>query len=202
MSLIPAFELSLCNAWIFIVPQILISIISNIILKRRETYESKEELARHTEKEKRVSKIEAFLILFIIFYSIFLPLNLDTAWFYAGFIVYWLCIIFLVIANGAFATTPLDKPVTKGVYRISRHPMNFGIFLIFIGIGIACVSWIFLLCGIVFLILMHIWIPSEEKWCLEKYGNEYREYMDKTPKWIGIPKSRKKGANHERNRSL
>jgi protein-S-isoprenylcysteine O-methyltransferase Ste14 len=31
--------------------------------------------------------------------------------------------------------------------------------------------------------------PLEEQSCLEKYGDAYREYMDRTPKYIGIPKS-------------
>ena len=31
---------------------------------------------------------------------------------------------------------------------------------------------------------------AEERGCLETYGEEYREYLDKTPRWIGIPKSR------------
>jgi len=33
-------------------------------------------------------------------------------------------------------------------------------------------------------------IPVEESECIKKYGTDYTEYMKKTPKWIGIPKSR------------
>jgi protein-S-isoprenylcysteine O-methyltransferase Ste14 len=33
---------------------------------------------------------------------------------------------------------------------------------------------------------------AEERWCLEKYGDAYREYMNRTPRWIGLPKSEKK----------
>jgi len=188
MSLIPEFDLGLWNAWIFIFFWILISIIGSVILKRRETYESKKELARHTEKEKKLSKIQSFLFLFVVFYSIFLPLKLGTAWLYVGFPVYLLGTILSIMAYLAFATTPVNKPVTKGVYRLSRHPMNFSMFLMLIGIGITCASWVFLLCGMVFIILMHFWLPSEERWCLEKYGDAYLEYRNKTPKWIGMPK--------------
>ena len=35
-------------------------------------------------------------------------------------------------------------------------------------------------------------VKAEERCCLERYGNVYREYMNRTPRWIGIPKS---GAN-------
>jgi len=64
--------------------------------------------------------------------------------------------------------------------------------LAFIGIGIASASWLFLLLGAINTILQHILIASEERWCLEEYGDAYREYMNRTPKWIGIPKSEKR----------
>jgi len=70
--------------------------------------------------------------------------------------------------------------------------MYFGGFLIFSGIGIACISWIYLLCAMVIIIIHHILlVDSEEHWCLEKYRDTYREYMNITPKWIGIPKLKK-----------
>ena len=98
--------------------------------------------------------------------------------------------VFITMSVLSFATTPLGKPNTKGVYRISRHPMNFGWFLISISIGIACASWIFLLLAIVFLFpLMHTLAIPEERLCLERFGDAYREYMNRTPRWIGIPKS-------------
>jgi protein-S-isoprenylcysteine O-methyltransferase Ste14 len=61
----------------------------------------------------------------------------------------------------------------------------------FIGIGIACASWLFLLLGAIAQILQNILLDAEERWCLEKYGDAYREYMNRTPRWIGIPKSKK-----------
>jgi len=33
-------------------------------------------------------------------------------------------------------------------------------------------------------------VVAEERGCLETYGDEYKEYMNRTPRWIGIPKSR------------
>jgi len=31
----------------------------------------------------------------------------------------------------------------------------------------------------------------EERQCLEHFGEDYRQYMNRTPKWIGIPETRK-----------
>jgi protein-S-isoprenylcysteine O-methyltransferase Ste14 len=32
-------------------------------------------------------------------------------------------------------------------------------------------------------------IGLEEQGCLKHYGDVYREYMNRTPRWIGIPRS-------------
>jgi protein-S-isoprenylcysteine O-methyltransferase Ste14 len=96
-----------------------------------------------------------------------------------------------VLAMLSFYTTPVGKPVTKGVYSISRNPMYVGHFFVNIGISIACLSWIFLLVAIVAVILEYSAVASEERTCLKQYGDAYREYMNRTPRWIGIPKSKK-----------
>jgi protein-S-isoprenylcysteine O-methyltransferase Ste14 len=64
--------------------------------------------------------------------------------------------------------------------------------LLYIGIGIATASWVILLCAILWIGLLHFVLQSEERFLLEKYGDSYREYMNKTPKWIGFPKSGEK----------
>ena len=124
-------------------------------------------------------------------YSIFLPLRLSTLCFYMGFCIYTVGIVTETIALHNFATTPVDKLVTKDLYRISRNPMYIGEVLKSIGIGLTCISWIYLLIAIVELILWHKVVLFEEGACLELYGDAYQDYLNKTPRWIGIPKLRK-----------
>jgi len=31
-------------------------------------------------------------------------------------------------------------------------------------------------------------VVAEERLCLETYGEAYRKYMDRTPRWIGMPR--------------
>jgi protein-S-isoprenylcysteine O-methyltransferase Ste14 len=66
--------------------------------------------------------------------------------------------------------------------------MNLCWFVVYIGTGIASASWVFLLCGIIFLVSGQILGAAEERGCLETFGDSYREYINRTPKWIGIPK--------------
>ena len=60
--------------------------------------------------------------------------------------------------------------------------------LVFIGIGIASASWLFLLFLAILTVITHFMIIVEERTCLNKFGDSYREYMKKTPRWIGLPK--------------
>ncbi|MDH5443878.1 MAG: isoprenylcysteine carboxylmethyltransferase family protein [Hadesarchaea archaeon] len=186
MSLIPAFEIGLWNGWIFMLYLILSPLLIRLILKDawKKVATARDMLLNKTEKKLATAISLLFYALFI--YSIFLPLKLGTACFYAGFFIFLLGLIFNITAMVNFATTPLDKPVTKGVYRVSRNPMYLGMFLIFTGTGIACVSWIFLLSTIGSIILTRIFVISEERFCLKKYGDAYREYMNRTPRWISF----------------
>jgi protein-S-isoprenylcysteine O-methyltransferase Ste14 len=64
-------------------------------------------------------------------------------------------------------------------------------FILFFGVGITCVSWVFLIFSVMLIVLMAKFVVYEEAICIGKYGDAYVEYRNKTPKWIGIPKSEK-----------
>ncbi len=187
MSLVPTFELGLWNAWIFMLPAMAISVFGSRILGERGC----EEDLVLTKNEKIISNAGNILAFALIAFSIFLPIELGTAWFFVGCFIYSLGAIIMFMAIFDFRTTPIEKPVTKGVYRFSRNPMYLGTFLFFCGTGIACLSWIFLILTGVLIVLMHVDVVSEERSCLQKYGNAYQEYMNRIPRWLGIPKSKK-----------
>jgi protein-S-isoprenylcysteine O-methyltransferase Ste14 len=129
------------------------------------------------------------LFLFAFIYSVFLPLKLGSAWLYVGIAIYALGLVMFILAIVNIATTPHGQPFTKGLYRYSRHPMTFWANLMHIGISISTASWVFVLFSIVYAILWHVIVITEERGCLEKYGDAYREYLKSTPRWIGISKS-------------
>jgi protein-S-isoprenylcysteine O-methyltransferase Ste14 len=188
VSLIPAFELGLWNAWIFILPMIIISILGSKILGKRGA----EEVSSLTKRVKTANSLYFLILVLLYAYSIFLPLELNTVWFYAGVLIYLLGVLVVILSLLSFHTTPADKLVTKGVYRISRNPWYVGDFLVNTSVGIACLSWVFLLVAIAFFLLLRYYVVVvEEPFLIEKYGDTYKEYMNRTPRWIGIPKSKK-----------
>jgi protein-S-isoprenylcysteine O-methyltransferase Ste14 len=137
---------------------------------------------------KIVSKILMIALFSSFIYSIFVPIKLGTIWFYIGLPIYIFAIFLITISTINFTTTPINKPVTKGIYRYSRNPMFIGFFLCHLGIAIACISWVYLLLTIFFIITTFYLSPFEENITLKYYGKPYKEYMKRTPKWIGIPK--------------
>ena len=193
MSFIPAFEIGLWNAWILSVVFYAAAFVP--LSMNNEKVEKRIEGEPEGSEQKKVARnvyvITHLIIMpFTLIYSIFLPLQLGTWWFYFGLPIYLLGLVMVLMSSISFSTAPLGEPLSKGVYAISRHPMYFGFFLGLVGIGIACASWVFLLCALVWIVSWHFGVVEEERILLEKYGDAYREYMNRTPRWIGMPKSR------------
>ena len=67
-----------------------------------------------------------------------------------------------------------------------------GLMIVF-GVCIACVSWVSLIDPVVSTVLMRKFVVYEEAIWIGTYGKPYVEYMNRTPRWIGIPKSERKG---------
>jgi len=199
MSLMPEFELGLWNAWIITVLGFVLPNITSYLLPRanKEVVNKRMGEFKWSEFSKTVKIVliitQVIIMPFTIIYSFFLPLKLGTVSFYVGLPVSILGIVLPFIAGVSFATAPLDKPITTGVYRISRNPEYFSVFLQYLGIGISGLSWVFVLCAVAWIISFHVEVvQSEEPSLIAKYGDAYREYMSRTPRWIGIPKSEKK----------
>jgi len=192
MSLAPVFEIGLWNAWILQLLFFLTMIVPDFLIGKegRKRTKRMSQFVPFNRAEKILAYSTHVIIMpFVVVYSIFLPLETNTVWLYVGLPIFAVSLVMYVVTILNIATTPVDEPVTKGVYRILRHPIYFGGFLMYIGVGIACASWVVLLCAVLWLVLFHIVVPTEERFLVEKYGGAYQEYMNSTPRWIGIPRS-------------
>ena len=187
MSLIPVFELGLWNAWIFMIWLIVTPILSSFLNKEKGvTKLLRTSVPMKYEKTLNIISMAAVYIGFL--YSIFLPLELNTLWFYIGLLFFLIGFIFNLSFFVTIRSAQLNKPFTNGPYKYSRHPIYFALFVIIISISIMSLSWVFLLIAIICGIHLIIVAPVEEKYCLKKYGKVYQDYIEKTPRWIGIPK--------------
>jgi protein-S-isoprenylcysteine O-methyltransferase Ste14 len=183
MSAIPAFEIGIWNAWILTTLLFLFIMLSGLLPKDigKRITPNKED-----NKNRRVMLIVFFTM---IIYSILLPLKLGTVWFYTGLAVYVLGFIISIVALFSIAATKPGEPFTTGMYRYSRHPISLGTLLPMIGAGIASASWLFLLLSVILMVISHFLAITEEIATTKKFGDTYREYINRTPRWIGLPKS-------------
>jgi len=96
-------------------------------------------------------------------------------------LVYW---VFTSLGKNVTDTVVTRKEatlVTHGPYRWIRHPLYSVSALFMPAWGLLSSNWFILLMGILTLILLAIRTPIEEAKLIEKFGDEYREYM----KWTG-----------------
>ena len=183
MSLVPAFEIGVWNAWILTTLLFLFIMLTGLLPKdigKRLTP------AEETQKIRTVMLIVFFTM---IVCSIFLPLRLGTAWFYMGLAVYVLGFVISCAALLTIAATKPGEPFTTGMYRYSRHPLALGTLLPMIGAGIASASWLFLLLSVILMVISHFLAITEERATAKKFGAAYEEYVARTPRWIGLPRS-------------
>lgn len=98
--------------------------------------------------------------------------------------IYWL---FRSIGTGitpVSATRKEHKLVTNGIYKYIRHPLyTFGSSM-FLTFGMMADSWFIAALGILTFILMAIRTPKEEANLIEKFGDEYRDYMKSTGRFL------------------
>jgi protein-S-isoprenylcysteine O-methyltransferase Ste14 len=98
--------------------------------------------------------------------------------------IYWM---FSSIGSGitpTSATRKEHKLVTSGPYRWVRHPLyTFGSSM-FIAFGLMADNWFIALLGILAFLAMASRTPKEEANLIEKFGDEYREYMKQTGRYF------------------
>jgi protein-S-isoprenylcysteine O-methyltransferase Ste14 len=191
MSLVPAFEIGIWNAWIFMIWTIVTPIFLSFIIKEKGVSKIlRTSVPMKYEKTLNIISTGAVIIGFL--YSIFLPLKINTIWFYIGSLIFLFGFIFDLSILITLRSVKPDEPFTNGPFKYSRHPAYFALFMILISISIMSLSWVFLLIVIICGIHLVIVAPVEEKYCMEKYGKAYEEYIERTPRWIGLSKSAKK----------
>lgn len=123
----------------------------------------------------------------------FIPIWNDPIVAYIGIIILIIGGLIMVISRiqlGKYGTPVIHtgeehKLVTKGLYKVVRHPMYFGAILMMLGSYIAFRSLLVLI-GIVisYIPLMKMRIKMEEETLIGTFGDDYRNYIKQTKKLI------------------
>ena len=74
---------------------------------------------------------------------------------------------------------------TKGIYSISRNPLYFGNYMIWLGISIYSLNTYFtIILSLFFFIYYGKIIQTEEKYLLNKFGNKFLDWQNTTPRFF------------------
>ena len=98
--------------------------------------------------------------------------------------IYWL---FSSIGSGITPTSATRKQhtlVTSGPYRWVRHPLYTVGSSMFVSFGMMTDNWFIATLGVLAFIGMATRTPKEEANLIEKFGDEYREYMKRTGRFL------------------
>lgn len=184
MSLLPEFQIGLWGGWWFVAFYALLNIVLVVSYPRDFAQRVFGVPEFDSQKERVFSILNFALYMGAMSYCVFLPLKPGPVWFYAGLAVYGLGIIIFTMAMINYANTPPDRPVTRGIYQISRHPMQVTALIVWLGAGIATASWVMIAACVAQGILSYPSMVAQERSCIEKYGETYREYMKTAPRYF------------------
>jgi protein-S-isoprenylcysteine O-methyltransferase Ste14 len=183
MEWIPDLKIGWLNGWLAI---LLLGLTDGILFL---TY-PKKVVARLFDRSGWSSQQKAFTIAGKVFALVCLvlitltPLKIGHQVFVIGALMVAFGLIGLVIALYDFKDTPLNEPVTRGLYRVSRHPQIVMSSLVLLGACIAIGSWLALAFWAVARLLEHLGIVAEEEICLKQYGDVYRTYLKRVPRYF------------------
>lgn len=121
---------------------------------------------------------------FMILYSVFLKIQTKPPLLLIALFIHVLGVSVLIIATVNFAKPEQSGININGIYKISRNPIYIGYFIYFSSCVLLTRSMLLLISLLVFQISAHWIILSEERWCINKFGAEYINYMNKVKRYI------------------
>lgn len=84
-------------------------------------------------------------------------------------------------------TEPPKQLVAKGLYKYTRNPIYVAHILIYLGLFILLGYLTLLVLFVIGIIVAHLYLVNvEEPALVKRYGQEYRKYMTRVPRWLLI----------------
>ncbi|MDO5096663.1 MAG: isoprenylcysteine carboxylmethyltransferase family protein [Peptostreptococcaceae bacterium] len=127
----------------------------------------------------QISNIALFISLIVS--SVKIDFSLQ---FYLGLALFIVGILLCAISVVCFAFPNDEGLNVNGIYKFSRNPMYVAYFVCFLGMSLLTRSLIMLVIVLIFQISAHRIIVSEERWCLEKFGKSYEDYIKTVRRYI------------------
>jgi protein-S-isoprenylcysteine O-methyltransferase Ste14 len=187
MRLFPVFRLSIANGWLLLIAYFL-GLTLNVLTfprdKRKKLF--LEPSYPRGDWRRLVRLVGTVVAILYVVTMIFAPLRTGSALLYVGLAIYLSGFALVMVSVVEYRGAPVDRPVTSGIYRVSRNPQWIGLVLVYLGAAIAVASWLHLALLAVLVTAYHFQILLEERICLQSYGEEFRTYMKQVHRYVGF----------------
>ena len=172
------------NGFLLLVPFLLIRF-ALLSFKNKDAVKRAAHFPPMSGKEKSAYWVYQFSTAAILVYPFFLTVVVEfSGWFFIGSILYLLGLILCAISIIDFASPSMEGLNRNGLYRFSRNPMYLSYFIYFVGCAFLTRSAVLFGIVVIFQIASHWIILSEEKWCIERFGEPYEQYMIAVRRYI------------------
>lgn len=131
-----------------------------------------------------ISVILSLITIILLGYPIFREIYLGSGFFMTGVVLFLLSAFGLIASYISYFSTPLEEAIRKGTYKFSRNPMGVCFTGMVLGMALMLHSCFMVVLLMVYNIFGHFVILEEEHFCKETYGDTYREYFQKVPRYI------------------
>lgn len=107
---------------------------------------------------------------------------------WAGFVLIAICILGRTWSSLYIGGRKIEELVMVGPYSIMRNPLYFFSILGATGVGAQSGSIVIaLICGAIALTVFYVVVKQEEKVLLGRYGESYRAFMERVPRFLPKP---------------
>jgi protein-S-isoprenylcysteine O-methyltransferase Ste14 len=172
----------LANAWILVLPIWILGFLISACNRRGMARAA--DMSWYTAADRAASFGAMAFMIAAMALSVFVPMAPGSVWFFAGL---------PLVAAGAgahfaarltYMKTDADRPATRGVYRLSRNPMYVSWSLVLLGAAISSRSLVLGAAWALMAGCTHLLILGEERYCKERYGAAYLDYMARVPRYF------------------
>ena len=183
MRLFPELRLGWLNGWIYL---LIFGIVFGSVVRSfpKDVIARLYDTSNWTPMQRTLTRIgKAFSVVITVLIAL-TPLNANTSVFWLGTVIFVLGLSGLILALFNFRNTPADQPITRGLYKFSRNPQWVMLVLMFLGLCLVIGSWTAFVLFLVTITCYHFRILGEERACLAQYGDAYRAYMQRIPRYF------------------
>lgn len=171
------------NAVFLLIPIILIRYplmrrISRDAFKRAQHTDLRYKKGRFAATAYQTTLIPMFISL------VFFKIHFDNLLNYISLTLFLFGAVLYVKSIADYAKPNTEGINKNGLYKLSRNPMYVVFFVHFLGIGLLVELWLFFVFLLLFQISVHYLILAEEQWCIQQFGEKYKQYMKEVRRYF------------------